>query len=101
MLGDRHARSGQLADGAFEQRPGLVAEAVLPLVVEAGVAQLGAEAVRRGLGERQALGLQVGLHGCVERLDVVALLQAGIVDGVGDDRLEVGRQALPRRGRWR
>ena len=40
------ARSGELADGAFEQPPGLVAEAALPLAVEAGVAQLGAEAIR-------------------------------------------------------
>src|SRR5439155_8471680 len=61
------ARSGQLADGAFEQPPGLIAEAGFPLAIEAGVAQLGAEAIGRRLGERKSLALQVGLHRCVER----------------------------------
>src|SRR4051812_47119304 len=88
-------RSGQLADGPFEQAPGFIAEAGLPLAVEAGVAKLGAEAIGRRLGERKSLCLEVGLHGGVERLDVVALFQAGIVDGIGDDRLEVARQRFP------
>src|SRR4051794_12259618 len=89
------ARSGQLADGAFEQPPGFIAEAGLPLGVEAGVAQLGTEAIGCRLGEREPLRLEVRLHGCVEGLDVVSLFQAGIVDGVGDDRLDVAGQRFP------
>src|SRR4051812_28794932 len=88
-------RSGQLADGVFEQAPGLVAELGLPLAVEASVAQLGAEAVRCRLAEAQSLGFQVGLDGFVEGLDVIALLHAGVVDGVGDDGLDVAGQRFP------
>src|SRR5687767_9954859 len=61
--------SGELADRAFEQAPGLVAEALLPLGVEAGVAQRGAEAVVGRAIELHALGLEVGLQRLVELAD--------------------------------
>jgi hypothetical protein len=89
----RHQASLPLA--LLEQRPRLVAEALLPVVIEAAFAQLGAEAVGRGAIERKAFGLQVSLHRRVELGDVLALLHARVVDGVRHDGLEIGGQALP------
>src|SRR5262245_11570158 len=71
--------SGHLAGRGFEQAPGLGAELVLPLGVEAGLLQLRAEAVGRGGVQRHALGRQVGLQRLVELAQVLALLQAALV----------------------
>src|SRR5579885_1589193 len=87
--------SGELADRALEQRPGVVAEALLPFGVEAGLAELGAEGIGRWLVEDHALRLQVGLQRRVELLDVLTLLHAGVVDRVRQDLLQVRRQLAP------
>src|SRR6187431_2884187 len=75
--------SGELADSLLEQGPGFVAEALLPLVVEARLTQLGAERIRLGAVEGEALRSEVGLDGVVQLLDVLALLDTCIVDGSG------------------
>ena len=78
------------------KRPRLVAEALFPLVVEAVLAQRRAERIRLRAVEGQALGGEIGLHRFVELADVFALLQAGVVDRIADDVLQVGRQGFPR-----
>src|SRR5262249_7487299 len=67
------ARSGDFAGVLLEGSPGLVAVFALPLLVEAGGFQLGAERLLIDRRELHALGSQVGFEGRILLGDVLAL----------------------------
>src|SRR4051812_46351866 len=85
----------QLADGLFEQIPGLIAVFAFPLSVEAGRAQLFAERSYRRLVEGQALAGEFLLQAGIELCDIGALVDRSRVDVLGYDGADVLRHFFP------
>src|SRR6185369_2423720 len=83
------APSRQLADGFFQEFPGLLAILALPLRVEAGRAELLAERRSVRLVEGQALAGEVLLQARIELGDIGPLVDGGRVDVLGDDRPDI------------
>src|ERR1700687_2920376 len=78
--------SAQRADVALQQPPGLGAEFLLPLGIEAGLAQRRAEQLGIGGVEHHALLGELALQGVVELADVVAVFEPRGVGVFGDGR---------------
>src|SRR5665647_238152 len=88
-------RSGKLAGRLFEQCPNVIAEFLAPLFIEAAIPEPGSEEIGIGLIESHSLRLELRLQAFIQSPDIEPLLHSGLVPIVGDDVLDVFRQALP------
>src|SRR5882724_8200558 len=89
--------SGQLAGIFFEQRPGLVAELLLPFSIEARFRQHVAERRNLRFVENHPLADQFGPRVRIELLNVCALCNGRRIDVLRKDLAQVIRQPLPGR----
>src|SRR5712671_2997981 len=85
----------QLADGFFEQRPGLVAIFALPFRIEPGGTKLFTERRDIRLVEHQTLGLEFATQIGIQLGRIAALVDRRRVDILGDYGADVFGNFLP------
>src|SRR5689334_18890775 len=88
--------SRQLARVLLKKFPVRGAMALTPLLVEAGVAELGAEEGFVHVVEHHPHVFEVLAEADVERGEIGALIESPLIQVLGDKRLKIARQRVPR-----
>src|SRR5262249_1057947 len=87
--------SAERADGGLKRAPGCIPELLLPFLIEAGRLELVAECGVVDRVELHSFRSQLLLQGVVEGCNIGALGDAGRIDMLCNDRLNVLRQLVP------